>query len=72
VASSAAPELVYFPADLARITSGSHPSGWTAGGQFPDLAVWRIAGSDGQDYIVGTDDKVQAASALPLAANASK
>ncbi len=72
VASSAAPELIYFPADLARIASGSRPTGWTAGGQFPDLAVWRIAGADGQDYIVGTDGKALAASALPLATDASK
>jgi hypothetical protein len=64
------PKLVYFPADLDKIT-GPHPAvHWTGGGQFADQAIWRIAGANGQDYFVGTDGNVYTASQLPLAANA--
>lgn len=60
------PELIYFSADLDKI-AGPNPSiHWTGGGQFPDLAVWRIP-AGAADYVVGMDGKVYSASQLPLA-----
>lgn len=71
-ATGSAPQLIYFSADLARITDPHNPQKWTSGGQFPDLAIWLFHGADGQDYIVGTDKRVIAASALPLATTTTK
>lgn len=64
------PELVYFGADLDRV-AGDHPTvQWTAGGQFPDLAVW-IVPSGSQAYLVGLDNHVYNAVQLPLAPSAA-
>jgi hypothetical protein len=72
MAPTAQPELVYFPADLDKI-SGTNPTiHWTGGGQFADLAVWRIPAANGQDYLVGMDGRVYASGQLPLAPNASQ
>ena len=60
------PELVYFPANLDKIAGPNPTMQWTGGGQFPDLAVWRIPAS-GTDYLVGLDGKVYPASQTPLA-----
>jgi hypothetical protein len=68
---SAQPELVYFPADLDAIAGIHAKVHWTAGGQFPDLAVWRMRSADGQDYIVGLDNQVYPADALPFAKGAA-
>lgn len=71
MASGGQPELVYFPVNLDQIV-GPHASvTWTAGGQFPDLAVWRVQSAPGQDYVVGLDDHVYTPSQLPLAAGSA-
>ncbi len=70
-APSSQPELIYFPANLDKITGPTATVKWTAGGQFADLAIWRIPGADGRDYLVGNDGKVYPASQLPLAPDAS-
>jgi hypothetical protein len=72
IAPTAQPELVYFPADLDKISGTNATIHWTGGGQFADLAVWRIPAANGQDYLVGMDGRVYADSELPLAPNASK
>jgi hypothetical protein len=59
------PQLIYFSAALDKIT-GPHPSiVWNGGGQFPDLAVWRMADSEGRDFIVGIDGAVYSSDQLP-------
>jgi hypothetical protein len=65
------PELVYFPADLDAIAGIHAKVHWTAGGQFPDLAVWHVRSADGHDFIVGLDDQVYPAAQLPLAKGAA-
>jgi hypothetical protein len=52
------PELVYFPADLDVIAGAHAKIHWTAGGQFVDLAVWRVRSVDNHDFIVGLDSQV--------------
>lgn len=66
VASAGQPELVYFSANLDKIAGPNPTVQWTGGGQFPDLAVWRIPAA-GADYLVGLDNKVYAANQAPLA-----
>lgn len=73
----AQPQLVYFAADLDRMNDPVHPLHWTGGGQFPDLAIWRIPASAvatsaassvvAQDYLIGYDGAVYSPSQLPLA-----
>lgn len=72
LAAGAQPELVYFPANLDAIngTNASATVKWSGGGQFPDLAIWRLPAADGHDYLVGVDGQVYTASQLPLAPNA--
>ena len=65
------PDLVYFPADLDAIAGVNAKIHWTAGGQFPDLAVWHMRSTDGHDYIVGLDGFVYPAEKLPFAKGAS-
>jgi hypothetical protein len=65
------PELVYFPADLDAIAGDHATVHWTAGGQFPDLAVWHMRSTDNHDYIVGLDHQVYPAEKLPFAKGAS-
>ncbi len=65
------PDLVYFPADLDAIAGVNAKIHWTAGGQFPDLAVWHMRSTDGHDYIVGLDGLVYPAEKLPFAKGAS-
>jgi len=55
IAVSAQPDLVYFPADLDAIVGVHARVHWVAGGQFPDLAVWRLRAANGHDVIVGLD-----------------
>jgi hypothetical protein len=63
--SSLHPQLIYFQAALDKMT-GPHPEIiWSGGGQFADLAVWRLADSGGHDYIVGLDGTVYPSSQLP-------
>src|SRR5262249_13384855 len=68
---SVAPELVYFPADFDAIAGTHAKIHWTAGGQFPDLAVWHVRSTDNHDFIVGLDRQVYQAQQLPLAKGAS-
>jgi hypothetical protein len=71
MAVNAQPELVYFPADLDAIVGVHARVHWVAGGQFPDLAVWRLRAADGHDVIVGLDGQVYHAEQLPLAKGAA-
>jgi hypothetical protein len=69
--ASARAELVYFAANLDAL-NGPHPAvRWTGGGQFPDLAIWRIVpaggGPEGADYLVGLDGRVYVPRQLPWA-----
>lgn len=73
----AQPQLVYFAADLDRINNPAHPLHWTGGGQFPDLAIWRIPASAvatsaassvaAQDNLIGYDGAIYSPSQLPFA-----
>ena len=65
------PDLVYFPADLDAIAGVNAKIHWTAGAQFPDLAVWHMRSTDGHDFIVGLDGFVYPAEKLPYAKGAS-
>ena len=65
-ASTTPPELVYFSVDLTRVVGPHATALWTGGGQFPDLAIWRIPGAQGQDYIVGLDKRLYTPAELPL------
>lgn len=50
------------------VIAGPHPTvKWSGGGQFPDLAIWRLPAANGQDYLAGIDSQVYTASQLPLA-----
>ena len=60
------PELVYFPVNLDHVVGPHATATWTGGGQFPDLAVWRVAGGQGVDYMVGLDHHVYTSAQLPL------
>lgn len=64
-------ELVYYPLNLDRLNDPQHPLKWTGGGQFPDLAVWRIVVSGRPDTIVGIDGRSYGAGQLPLAPGAA-
>lgn len=70
-------ELVYFPVNLDKLNDPRHPLAWTAGGQFPDLAVWRVslpgaaATASATDTIIGLDGKAYTPAQLPLVANAA-
>lgn len=70
-ASSEQTELVYFPVNLDQLNNQSHPLSWTAGGQFPDLAVWRIVVPGSPDTIMGVDGRSYSAAQLPLAPGAA-
>ncbi|MGH2514393.1 MAG: hypothetical protein ACRDHP_01945 [Ktedonobacterales bacterium] len=70
VAMNAQPELVYFPANLDAIAGAKATTTWNGGGQFPDLAIWRLPASDGHDYLAGIDSRVYTATQLPLAPTA--
>ena len=70
LAAGAQPALVYFPANLDAIAGAHATVKWSGGGQFPDLAIWRVSASDGHDYVVGIDSQVYTARQLPLAPNA--
>jgi hypothetical protein len=64
-------ELVYFPANLDKLNGPHAQMTWTGGGQFPDLAIWRIVPAGGaKDYLVGLDGRVYLPSELPLASGA--
>lgn len=69
--SHAQTELVYFPVNLDRLNDPQHPQTWTGGGQFPDLAVWRVSMPGVADTIIGVDGRSYASSQLPLVANAA-
>jgi hypothetical protein len=64
------PQLVYFPANLNALNDPHSKLKWSGGGQFADLAVWRMPTTSGQDYLVGVDGVVYGAAQLPLAPNA--
>lgn|SRR5579859_354695 len=61
------PELVYFSANLDAIVGPHATVKWTGGGQFPDLAIWRLPAADGHDYLAGIDSRVYTATQLPFA-----
>lgn len=65
-ASATPPELVYFPVNLDQVVGPHATATWTGGGQFPDLAVWRVTGAQGADYVVGLDQRVYTGAQLPL------
>lgn len=64
-------ELIYFPANLDQLNNASHPVTWTGGGQFPDLAVWRIGAPGRPDTIIGIDGRSYSVAQLPLAPGAA-
>jgi hypothetical protein len=61
------PELIFFPIDpnFPGLTSPLHK--WTGGGNSALNPMWRIVGSDGQDYFVGADLNVHGQKDLPIA-----
>lgn len=69
--ASAQTQLVYFPVNLDQLNDPQHPGSWTAGGQFPDVAVWRVSMPGAADTIIGLDGHSYAATQLPLVANAA-
>lgn len=69
--ASAQTQLVYFPVNLDQLNDPQHPGSWTAGGQFPDLAVWRVSMPGASDTIIGLDGRSYSSSQLPLVANAA-
>lgn len=66
VASDPAPELVYLPIDVGMPEQPGPAANWRGGGVTPADPVWLLAGSDGQDYIVGTELRVYTLRDLPL------
>lgn len=72
LASGQQPQLVYFPANLNALNDPHSKLKWSGGGQFPDLAIWRMPSASGQDYLVGVDGVVYGATQLPLAPNAGQ
>jgi hypothetical protein len=61
-----APELVFLPIDVGLPEAPGLAANWRGGGVAPSDPVWLLAGSDGQDYIIGTDRHVYALSDVPL------
>lgn len=56
--------LIYFPVDAYLQKTGKIV--WNGGGEYPSDPIWLIPGTDGQDYIVGTDGVARHASDLPI------
>lgn len=70
VATGQGPELVYFEPNPAL----GFPNGgrtWTGGGTSATNPIWRLKGSDGHAYFVGTDRAVYTPGQLPIAPGAS-
>jgi hypothetical protein len=64
--SDPAPELVFLPMNVGLPEQPGPAAGWHGGGVTPGDSVWLLAGSDDQDYIIGTDGHVCALGDLPL------
>lgn len=58
------PTLAYFPGDATAQETGQVI--WTGGGEFPADPIWLIPGSNGHDYIAGTDGRVYDVDQLPM------
>jgi hypothetical protein len=63
VRSGTHPRLVYIVFDPVVRQTGKIV--WTSGGGSPAEPVWAVSGTDGRDYVVGTDGMVHALSELP-------
>lgn len=61
------PELIFFPIDPSFPGLNSPVHKWTGGGNSAMNPMWRIVGSDGQDYFVGADLNVHGQKDLPIA-----
>lgn len=72
LAAGQQPELIYFPADFAKIAGPNASILWRGGGQFADFAMWRVPAADGHDYIVGINGTVYTADQLPFSPQASR
>jgi hypothetical protein len=61
------PELIFFPIDPNFPGLASPVHKWVSGGNSAMDPMWRIVGSDGQDYFVGADLIVHGQNELPIA-----
>lgn len=66
VKSDPAPELVFLPLDMGLPGHPGKAEGWRGGGAWPTDPIWLVAGPDGQDYFVGTDQHVYTIDEIPL------
>ncbi len=63
----AQPRLVYFPFNFQAAAHGTLT--WNGGGGFPDDPIWLFPGTNGHDYLVGTNGQVYQPNQLPTAQN---
>lgn len=61
-----APELVFLPIEVG--VPGQHGPGWNwpGGGVIPSDSIWLLAGTDGRDYLIGTNKRVYTLHDVPL------
>lgn len=63
--SGAQADLVFFPPDPQRVgPTAKQP--WAAGGSSPIDAIWRVPGTNGVNYYVGSDQHVYELKDLPI------
>lgn len=61
-----APELVFLPLDVGLPGHPGPAWNWRGGGAAPSDPIWLLAGSDGRDYLIGTDKRVYTLHDIPL------
>lgn len=61
-----APELIFLPIDIGFPEQHGPGWGWPGGGVMPSDPVWLLAGVDGRDYLIGTDNHVYTLHDVPL------
>jgi hypothetical protein len=61
-----APELVFLPINFGLPERPGPAWNWRGGGAVPSDPIWLLAGSDGRDYLIGTDKRVYTLHDIPL------
>ena len=60
-----APEVVFLPIDVGLPEQPGPAWNWRGGGVVPSDPIWLLAGTDGRDYLVGTDKRVYTLHDIP-------
>ena len=60
-----APELVFLPLNVGVPGQPGPAWNWRGGGVVPSDPIWLLAGTDGRDYLVGTDKRIYTLHDIP-------